>query len=196
MYVNIIKPLFDFVFTLLILPFLIIILIIFGILIKLEDGGSIFYTSLRLGKNGKPFKMYKLRSMKVNSVDLRNLDGTTYSSVNDDRLTKIGKFIRTTSIDELPQFINVLFFKMSVLGPRPDPIEWYEKLDVKTREKYSIKPGISGYTQAYFRNTLPLEKKNQYELFYAKNINILMDIKIFFRTIYRVLKKESVYRND
>ena len=196
MYLKFFKPMMDFLFALVVLPFLILLFIIFGILIKIEDGGSIFYTALRLGKNGKPFKMYKLRSMKMNSQDLRNLDGTTFSSINDTRLTRIGKFIRSTSIDELPQFINVLFFQMSLLGPRPDPIEWYDKVDEHARKKYSIKPGISGYTQAYFRNTLTLEKKNQSELYYVKNVSFLLDIKIFFKTIYRVLKKEAVYRND
>lgn len=196
MYVKIMKPFFDFMFSLLIMPFLLTVFIIVGLLIKFEDGGNIFYSSYRLGKNGKPFKMFKLRSMKMNAEDLRNADGTTFSSINDKRLTKIGKFIRSTSIDELPQFVNVLIFQMSILGPRPDPLEWYDKVDFDTKSKYSVRPGISGYTQAYFRNTLTLEEKNKKEVYYAKNISLGLDIKVFFKTIYRVFARKDVYRND
>ncbi|NLD46933.1 MAG: sugar transferase, partial [Clostridiaceae bacterium] len=163
---------------------------------KLEDGGSVFYKAKRLGKNGKPFKMLKFRSMKENAPDIRNADGTTYSSPDDPRLTKIGKVLRETSIDELPQFLNVLIGQMSVLGPRPDPIEWFDKSSEEAKKKYLVKPGVSGYSQAYFRNTLPLEEKNKNEVYYLEHISFWFDIKIFFKTIERVLKRGDVYRED
>jgi undecaprenyl phosphate N,N'-diacetylbacillosamine 1-phosphate transferase len=196
MYRNFIKPILDSIFALMVFPFLLLLILIVGILIKLEDGGSVFYKAKRLGKNGKPFKMLKFRSMKENAPDIRNADGTTYSSPEDPRLTKIGKILRETSIDELPQFINVLLGQMSVLGPRPDPVEWYEKFSEETRKKYSVKPGVSGYSQAYYRNTLPLDEKNKNEVYYAENITFWFDIKIFFKTLERVLKRGNVYRED
>ena len=196
MYLRFVKPILDFIFSLMILPFLLLIVFAVGILIKIEDGGPIFYKAERLGKNGKPFKMLKFRSMKKNAPDIRNADGTTYSSPDDPRLTKIGKVLRETSIDELPQFLNVLFGQMSVLGPRPDPIEWFYKSSEEVKKKYSVKPGVSGYSQAYFRNTLPLEEKNKNEVFYTKHISFWFDLKIFFKTIERVLKRGDVYRED
>lgn len=194
MYRNFIKPILDYIFSLMVLPFLLLIIFVVGILIKIEDGGSVFYGAERLGKNGKPFKMFKFRSMKENAPDIRNPDGTTYSSPDDPRLTKIGKILRETSIDELPQFLNVLLGQMSVLGPRPDPIEWFDRSSDEIKKKYSVKPGVSGYSQAYYRNTLPLDEKNINEVYYAEHISFWFDIRIFFKTLERVLKRRDVYR--
>ena len=119
MYERYIKRLLDIIIGLLTLPILIICILIFGLLIKLEDGGPILYKSRRIGKGGRIFTMYKFRSMKVNAPMLLNADGSTYNSKNDPRVTRVGKFIRETSIDELPQIINVLKGDMSVIGPRP-----------------------------------------------------------------------------
>jgi undecaprenyl phosphate N,N'-diacetylbacillosamine 1-phosphate transferase len=195
MYLTIIKHSCDFIFSLICCIFLVPISLVVGIFIKLEDGGAVFYRARRLGKDGKPFTMLKFRSMKERAPDLRNADGTTYSAADDPRQTKVGKFLRETSIDELPQFFNVLFGHMSVLGPRPDPVEWYELSSVEVRKKYSVKPGISGYTQAYYRNTLTLEEKNKCEVFYAENISWKLDIKIIFKTVSRLISREDVYRN-
>jgi len=121
MYKHFFKGLFDFILSLIAFPFLILIIFIVGIMIKIDDGGPIFYTAKRIGKNGKLFKMVKFRSMKVNAPDIRLADGSTYNGEDDPRVTKIGKILRKTSIDELPQILNVLTFKMSFIGPRPDP---------------------------------------------------------------------------
>lgn len=196
MYRNFLKPILDFIFALTVFPFLLLIILTVGILIKLEDGGKAFYKAERLGKNGNTFNMLKFRSMKENAPDIRNADGTTFSSADDPRLTKIGKRLRETSIDELPQFLNVLLGQMSILGPRPDPIEWFDKSSDETKKKYSVKPGISGYSQAYYRNTLPLDEKNKNEVYYAENISFCFDVKIFFKTIARVLKCGDVYREE
>lgn len=117
-----------------------LVILICGILIKIEDRGPIFYFGKRLGKNGRIFKMYKLRSMKVNAPDLRNSDGSTYNSDDDPRLTKMGKILRKTSLDELPQIINVLKGDMSFVGPRPDlpeHINFYEGDELKKLESSS-----------------------------------------------------------
>ena len=119
MYIKV-KRVIDFILALIGMPFLGIILLASAICIKLEDGGPVFYLADRTGRFGKPFKMYKLRSMKMNAPDLRLEDGSTYNSVDDPRVTKFGKFARKTSIDETPQLINILKGDMALIGPRPD----------------------------------------------------------------------------
>ena len=142
MYLKFVKRLFDIFFSIAILPLLIIITIIVAPLIWFEDRGSIFYNAKRLGKNGKIFKMYKFRSMKVNAPDIRNNDGSTYNSNDDVRLTKIGKFIRKTSIDEFPQIINVLKGDMSFIGPRPHIVtnyKGYNSLNKESKERLKVR---------------------------------------------------------
>ena len=196
MYAKIFKRLIDIFISFFACLALVPICAIVAILIKKDDGGAVFYKAKRLGKDGKVFNMYKFRSMKENAPDIRNEDGTTYSAEDDPRLTKIGKKLRETSIDELPQFINVLKGQMSILGPRPDPPEWYEINSGEVRVKYSVKPGISGYTQAYHRNTLPLDEKNKSDVYYAENISFKLDVKIFFQTIKTILSHSDIYRNE
>ena len=113
------KRIIDILLSLIILPFILLVTIPIAIAIKVEDGGPIFYKSRRIGKGFKEFNMLKFRSMKVNAPDLRNDDGSTYNSQSDTRVTKIGRFIRETSLDELPQLFNVLNGTMSIIGPRP-----------------------------------------------------------------------------
>ena len=120
MYRKFFKRFFDVVLALVALPLGLIILAIIGPVIYFQDKGSIFYNAPRLGKDGKIFKMYKFRSMKMNANDLRNEDGSTFNSENDQRLTRIGKFIRETSLDETPQLLNIIKGDMSIIGPRPD----------------------------------------------------------------------------
>jgi undecaprenyl phosphate N,N'-diacetylbacillosamine 1-phosphate transferase len=174
------------------MPILLPIIAIFGLLIKLEDGGPIFYLGMRLGKDKKVFKMYKFRSMKVNAPDLRNDDGSTFNSDIDPRLTKVGKFIRKTSIDELPQLINVLIGDMSFIGPRPDlPEAIYSYNDIE-RNKLDVRPGITGYNQAYYRNSVSAKEKFANDVFYVKNINLLLDIRILFATFINVLYRKNI----
>jgi lipopolysaccharide/colanic/teichoic acid biosynthesis glycosyltransferase len=192
MYQKYIKRVLDLVISILLLPFILLIIAICGILIKLEDGGPVFYCGKRLGKDGKVFKMYKLRTMKVNAPDIRNPDGSTYNAEDDPRLTKIGKFLRKTSLDELPQFFNVIKGEMSIIGPRPDlpeHINYYTSYEIK---KLSVLPGITGYNQAYYRNSVEWKKRLQNDIYYVKNISFLLDLKILFKTIIKVLKREGV----
>lgn len=178
------------------LPLLIIILIVIGPIIYLQDKGTIFYNSPRLGKNGKIFIMYKFRSMKMNSPDIRNKDGSTFNSKQDSRLTKIGKVIRKTSIDELPQIINIIKGDMSFVGPRPDLPEDIYLYDDYQKRKLWLRPGITGYSQAYFRNSASQEDKFNHDSYYADHLNFLFDIKIILKTIKTVIKEENVYKNE
>lgn len=190
-----IKRLIDIVICLIALPFVLIILIPVAIAIKIEDQGPIFYHSGRIGVGFKEFGMLKFRSMKVNAPDLRNEDGSTFNSNVDPRVTKVGHFLRETSIDEIPQIFNILKGDMSIIGPRPGDVESKDTYDNEEKDKLLIRPGITGYIQAYYRNNLGVREKRLYDAWYAHNVSFMLDIKIFFKTITTVLKRENIYTN-
>ncbi|KAA0958759.1 sugar transferase [Planococcus sp. ANT_H30] len=193
MYKNIIKRALDFITALLFLPFLLIIIVIVGLVIKIEDRGPVFYSANRLGKNESTYKMYKFRTMKVNAPDLRNDDGSTFNSDQDPRLLNSGKFFRKTSIDELPQLINVLIGNMSIIGPRPDLPEHIFQYTEPEKEKLSVLPGVTGYNQAYFRNSIEWSERKKNDVYYAKNVRFLFDLRIFLKTIQTVLFRRNVF---
>ena len=195
MYEHFFKRLLDLIFALLGLPFFALLFIFVAPFIILDDGFPIFYNSNRIGQHGKLFKMYKFRSMKNNAPDIRLADGSTYNGDDDPRVTKVGKFLRSSSIDELPQFINVLIGDMSLIGPRPDPPDWIDKYPDDIRVFLNVKPGITGYSQAYFRNSVDAEEKMKNDAFYARNCTFLMDLKIFFKTIETVLLHKNTYKS-
>lgn len=190
------KRFLDICLSLLMLVPLSVVLFIVGIAIKIEDGGPVFYSGERLGRKSKVFKMYKFRSMKVNAPDVRNQDGSTFNSKNDPRLTKVGKFIRETSIDEIPQLLNVLKGDMSIIGPRASVGNALSTFKKDELDKMKVRPGITGYTQAYFRNSLNMREKRLKDVWYANNVTFILDLKIFFKTIQTVLKKEDLYTNN
>lgn len=192
-YQNVIKRFVDIIFCIIVIPIVLLITIPIGIIIKIEDRGPVFYSSKRLGKNFREFGMLKFRSMKVNAPDLRNNDGSTFNSENDPRVTKIGRWLRESSIDELPQVFNVLLGHMSLLGPRAGDVESKDTYEEDEKDKLLVRPGISGYTQAYYRNGLGVREKRLYDGWYAHNVSLALDIKIFFKTIVTVLKHDNVY---
>ncbi|MFR9061018.1 sugar transferase [Eubacterium callanderi] len=185
----------DIILSIVGLPFFAIVFIPTAIAIKAEDRGPVFYNAPRLGKDGKTFKMYKFRSMKVNAPDIRLEDGSTYNGEDDPRVTKIGKFIRKTSIDETPQLLNVLKGDMSFIGPRPDPPDWLERYPENVKEFLRVRPGITGFSQAYYRNSVDGNMKMQNDLYYANHYNSFFDLKIFFKTILNVIKHENTYKD-
>lgn len=196
MYKNFGKRILDIIFGLCALPFVLLVIIIFGPIIYLSDKGPIFYNAERLGENGKIYKMFKLRSMKANAPDIRNSDGSTFNGDNDPRVTTVGRFMRKTSIDEFPQFINVLLGDMSIIGPRPTVSTKgirIDEMDEIKRKHYSVKPGITGYSQAYFRNSITQEEKYVNDAYYADHISLLLDFKIFVKTIGSVIARKNIY---
>ncbi len=193
MYVNFIKRVLDIIIGIVALPFVLIIIAVLAPIIKLEDAGPVFYNAGRVGRGGCDFKMYKLRSMRVNAPDLVMEDGSTYNGADDPRMTKIGAFMRKTSLDEIPQFFNVLKGDMSLIGPRPD---LRRECDLYTGEealKLNVKPGITGYAAVYGRNSLPWRQRLKLDVYYVKHISFLLDVKIFFRTFATVFKQEGIY---
>ena len=167
-----------------------------------ENDGPLFYTQLRYGKKGRMFKLYKFRSMCMhadkklkehleNNPDAKKEFEETQKLQNDPRVTRIGKFLRKSSIDELPQMINILKGDMSLIGPRPvvdGEIERYGK----NRDKFlSVRPGLTGYWQANGRSNTTYEERMQMELYYVDNMSLSLDVKIFLKTFITVIKKEG-----
>lgn len=193
MYKKFLKRAIDIVLSLIATPFVLLAIIIMAPFIYLEDRGPIFYNATRRGRNGKTFKMFKLRSMYVNSPDLKNPDGSTFNSDNDPRVTKIGRLMRKTSVDELPQILNVLIGDMSFIGPRPTLANTpYEELPENRKKRLQVRPGITGYAQAYYRNSITQEEKFKHDCYYVDNVSFVLDVKILFQTVFSVLKRENI----
>lgn len=192
MYIHFFKRVFDLIAGLAALPFVLTLIAIIGPIIWWNDHGPIFYAGKRIGLNGKPFGMIKFRSMKVNAPDIRLEDGSTYNGDDDPRVTKVGKFLRKTSLDEIPQFLNVLTGEMSLIGIRPDPLDWLEKYNEHEKVILTVKPGVTGYNQAYYRNSADGELKLKNDVYYAEHISFWLDVKIFFKTIKTVLLRENI----
>lgn len=195
MYRNYIKRIFDILLALILLPLVTIVILLVGLAIKLDDKGHIFYNAGRLGKNQVPFKMYKLRSMKENAPDIRNADGTTFNSDDDPRITRVGKFIRKTSLDEFPQVLNVLKGDMSFIGPRPSPFGDKSMYPEDFLIKFEVKPGITGYSQALVRNSATMDERIFLDKYYVENISLFLDLKILWITLLTVVRKKNINRN-
>lgn len=195
MYKHFFKRLIDICIGLVALPFVLLVIVVFAPIIYFTDRGPVFYNANRAGEDYKPFKMFKLRSMYVNSPDLKNADGSTYNSDNDPRVTPIGRFMRKTSLDEFPQFLNILKGDISFIGPRPKlycPEKYPNGLPEYMKKSFTVKPGVTGYAQAYYRNSITNEEKFKWDGYYAENISFMMDVKIIFKTIKSVLFRENI----
>lgn len=190
------KNLFDKIGGVILFILLIPFLLIIGILIKIEDGGKVFFLQKRLGKDKKIFEIYKFRTMKENAPDIRLADGSTFNSDADPRVTKVGKFLRRTSLDELAQIINVIKGEMSFIGPRPDLPDHLNLYEGQEFKKLLVKPGITGYAQVNGRNDLPWKERFKYDIYYAENWSILLDVKIILKTISIIFTGKGVNREN
>ena len=171
-------------------------MVVIGLLVKLESPGPAIYIHHRIGKNGKPLPLLKFRSMRMDAD--RMMDNFTpeqkaeweanFKLENDPRITKIGKFLRKSSLDELPQLINVLRGELSIVGPRPVVEEELERYGDQRAKFLSVTPGLTGYWQAYARSTCTYEERMEMELHYVDNANFWWDIKIMFATVGAVLR--------
>ncbi len=191
-----IKRLFDIVVSAILMIPIGIVIGISTIFIKAEDNGPVFYMAKRTGRFGKIFKMYKLRSMKVDAPDIRLADGSTYNGEDDPRVTKFGKLARKTSIDELPQIINILKGDMTFIGPRPDTPVGSAAYTEEEKIILTVRPGITGYNQAVNRNSVLTKEKLKNDIYYVEHLSLLFDIKIIFMTIATVLGHKNINRTD
>ena len=192
MYKHFVKRLMDIIIGVMALPVVLVFVCVLGPIIYFSDRGSIFYKAKRIGQGGKMFGMYKFRSMIMNAPDIRLANGDTYNGDDDPRVTKIGRFMRRTSIDEIPQFLNVLGGTMSFIGPRPDTPDFLHVYEEKYPDILKIKPGLTGYNQAYFRNSIDGAVKMRNDNFYAQHLTLWMDVKIVLKTFKTVLFRENV----
>lgn len=186
MYLKLIKPFLDFSLATLILLILSPVLLITILLLSIANKGYPFFFQLRPGKDEKVFKLIKFKTMN----DKKDGSGNLLSDSK--RMTKIGKIIRKTSLDELPQLINVLKGDMSLIGPRPLLIEYLALYNQAQKKRHLIKPGITGWAQVNGRNNISWTQKFEYDIWYVENISLKLDIKITLLTIKKVLKSEGI----
>ncbi|NPD31130.1 sugar transferase [Eggerthellaceae bacterium zg-1084] len=196
MYARFGKRICDLLVSIAALPFVAVVVAVLAIAIKAEDAGPVFYNAPRVGRGGREFIMFKLRSMKVNAPDLVMEDGSTYNGADDPRMTRVGAFMRKTSLDEFPQFLNVLMGSMSVVGPRPDLRRETELYRGNEGRKLEVKPGITGYAAVYGRNSLPWRERLKLDVHYVENLSFALDLRIFLRTFTTVLRQEGVYVDE
>lgn len=189
MYKHFFKRLIDFTISFFGLIFASPIIFIFTILLSAANKGKPFFFQKRPGKNEKVFSIIKFKTMN----DAKDKNGNLLPDA--ERLTKIGKFVRKTSIDELPQLINVFKGDMSLIGPRPLLVEYLPLYNDSQKKRHNVKPGITGWAQVNGRNAISWEKKFELDVYYIENISFLLDIKILFLTIKKVFKSEDINSN-
>lgn len=195
------KRMFDLTLFIILLPIFLPLLFIISILIKLDSKGPVFFIQNRVGKDGKIFKIYKFRTLKNNSPNLhlnpqkeiKNIEKFIFPPPPENELTKIGKFLRVTSLNELPQLINVLKGDMSFVGPRPEVPEIVKLYPEEYRKRLKVKPGITGLAQVEGRSELKLDDIIRYDLEYIDNQSLLLDIKILLKTIRVVLLRKGAF---
>jgi undecaprenyl phosphate N,N'-diacetylbacillosamine 1-phosphate transferase len=182
------KRAFDITISLLVLIFFIPLWIIISILIVCDSEGPFLFLQQRLGKSGKPFVIYKFRTM------IKDADKTGFEvKKGDERITRIGKILRATSLDEIPQFLNVIKGEMSVVGPRPALVRDFERYDEEQKRRLEMRPGITGLAQVCGRATLSWPERIKYDLEYINNWSIWLDIRIILKTIKKIVSKEDLY---
>ncbi len=186
MYKNILKPIFDYTFSFLLILILSPLLLLLIILLYFFNQKNVFFFQSRPGKNERVFRIIKFKTM----TDEKDQNGNLLP--DEKRLTKMGKFVRKTSLDELPQLFNVLKGDMSFIGPRPLLVSYLTLYNDEQKKRHNIKPGITGWAQVNGRNAITWEQKFIFDVFYVNNISFTLDLKIFLLTIKKVLKSEGI----
>lgn len=180
------KRFLDFILSLLAVIILSPIYIIVAFLVKIKLGSPVIFTQERPGKNGKIFKMYKFRSMTSETDENGNL------LPDEQRLTSFGKLLRSTSLDELPELLNILKGDMSIVGPRPLLVKYLPLYNEHQKHRHDVRPGFTGWAQCNGRNAISWEEKFDLDVYYTKHFSFLLDVKIIFKTIKTVLCREGI----
>ena len=186
MYNSFIKPVFDFICALIGLLLLSPVFLLVTLLLAIANNGKPFFFQLRPGKNGAIFKIVKFKTMN----DKKDNQGKLLSDA--ERLTKVGAFVRKTSLDEIPQLVNVLKGDMSIIGPRPLLTHYLHLYTDFQNRRHEVKPGITGWAQVNGRNAISWDKKFEYDVWYVEHISFILDLKILFRTVLKVLKSDGI----
>ncbi|CAI2654666.1 putative sugar transferase EpsL [Apilactobacillus kunkeei] len=195
-----VKRLFDIAASLFALLITLPLTLVVSLCIYLDDRGPIFYTQERIGKDGKPFRIYKFRSMCQNAdakkkelTEQNEVNGAMFKMSNDPRVTRVGCFIRRHSIDELPQLINVLLGNMTVVGPRPPLPEEVDQYSQHDKERLKVKPGCTGLWQVSGRNSLDFDEMVELDIDYIEHASLLLDVKICFKTVWIMIYPNEAY---
>lgn len=184
------KRVFDFLLSLILSIILSPLILFLSLIVKIKIGSPVLFKQKRPGKNEKIFKMYKFRTMT------NECDNEGKLLPNEKRLTKFGKFLRKTSLDELPGLFNVLKGDMSLVGPRPLRVEYLDYYTIEQSRRHDVKPGITGWAQINGRNSISWEEKFKLDVWYVDNVSLWLDFKILFYTFIKVFKREGVNTND
>ena len=190
MYRNTIKGVIDFVFSLAMFVVLIPLFLLITFFLSIANNGKPFFFQNRPGKNGKTFTIVKFKTMN----DTKDTEGKLLA--DSDRLTKVGSFIRRTSLDEIPQLVNVLKGDMSLIGPRPLLTHYLYLYNDFQNRRHEVKPGITGWAQVNGRNAISWDKKFEYDVWYVDNLSFVLDVKILFKTILKVIKSDGINAAD
>lgn len=197
MYERVGKRWFDVVVALAGLPVVAAVGMVVSVALKIEDGGPTLYCGQRRGRDGVPFTILKFRSMVLDAPDLRNADGSTFSGASDPRVTRVGRFLRRSSLDELPQLMNVLRGDMSLVGPRPTMAgRPWEELDELERKRLRVRPGITGLAQWRFRNSVSSREKFEADCEYVDGVSLLLDMRILVGTLTSVVLARNIHSNE
>lgn len=187
MYKNGLKRVIDCVISLLVLVIGLVPMTIVALLVKLDSPGPVIFRQQRIGKDGKVFELLKFRSMREGA---EHTGSGVYSGKNDDRVTRIGRFLRATSLDELPQLVNILRGDMALIGPRP-PLTYhpwpYEEYTDEQKRMFEVRPGITGWAQVHGRKDVEWHHRIELNVWYVDHVSFLLDLKIFFMTIFKVI---------
>lgn len=186
LYQNFLKRAFDLVVSTVAFILLLPVFLVIALLLFIVNRGSPIFMQPRPGKHGKVFRVIKFKTMN----DRTDAQGNLLSDA--ERLTAVGKFLRKTSLDEIPQLLNVIKGDMSLVGPRPLVVEYLPLYNTEQRRRHDVKPGITGWTQVKGRNSLSWSEKFSYDVWYVDNMSFLLDLKILFLTVYKVLKSEGI----
>jgi undecaprenyl phosphate N,N'-diacetylbacillosamine 1-phosphate transferase len=190
---QVIKRVLDFTFALLMLVLLWPVLLVIFIIVKVDSPGPGIFRQQRLGKGGKPFTCYKFRTMVDDAPHLRKPDGSAYTGEDDPRVTKVGRFLRKTSLDELPQFFNVLKGEMSMVGPRPEQVDQIRFYTDRQKKRLLVKPGMTSWASIRGRNALPWEQRLDLDAEYVENYSLGLDVRIFLLTVPLLLSARGVF---
>ncbi|STD24743.1 sugar transferase [Enterococcus mundtii] len=195
LYKQIFKRVIDVCISIVVLIICSPIIIILSILIKLTSEGPVFFKQKRLGLNGENFFIYKFRTMCVGAETIG--DGLTIRTASDNRITKVGGFLRKTGLDELPQLINIIIGDMSLIGPRPPvtyfPYDGFNAYPEWAKKRFTVRPGITGLAQCTVRNSVSWDKRIEIDLQYIQEISFTNDLKIIYKTILKVFKIQDIY---
>jgi sugar transferase EpsL len=183
---NVNKRVLDILIALPALLILSPVLLCLALMIRLSQGAPVFFRQVRPGKDGKPFTIYKFRTKS----DRRDLSGRVLP--DDERLTRLGRFLRSTSLDELPELVNVLKGEMSIVGPRPLLMQYLDRYTPEQMRRHEVKPGITGWAQVNGRNAVTWEDKFKFDVWYVDNQSPSLDLRIIALTVWKILKREGI----